>query len=412
VFAAGSPEKQADDASARASHGLALARQRAWPEAEGELRLAVSDRPDVPIYHAQLAAILGIQGKYEEALNHLMKALSLDPTNLDYRREAAAVEWQLGRLDEAAAHLDANLESHPDDKGSLLLLGMVREAQGKYADAVKLLQSQWELVQLQPDRLVALLHTEYECRQAKEAQRVAAVLSSHSGESSWWNGVFRGGQVASAADDPDTAYQLFSTIEKNFPDQGAINFELGNVQLQRGQFARAEQSYQRAAELRPDSPESRLGLAGARLLTGRGEQALSVLEQGIERFPDDARFLIAYANALEQLPEYSEAVYQQRAEKYLRRAISINASSAWAHYLLGQLLVEQSNLKEGIHELETALQCEANFRQAHFALSRAYRRAGRGPEADSQYSAFRQLELSEPGTSNSISSTPAAPREP
>src|SRR5581483_5397479 len=74
-----------------ANLGISLARERRLPEAERELRDAVRVAPAVASYRAQLASILGVQGKWEESLTHCRKAMDRSPGDLDFRRETAAV---------------------------------------------------------------------------------------------------------------------------------------------------------------------------------------------------------------------------------------------------------------------------------------------------------------------------------
>jgi tetratricopeptide (TPR) repeat protein len=275
----------------------------------------------------------------------------------------------------------------------------VRASSVTCSDAEQILKSQWSRIQSDSGTILTLVQSEYACNQREGARHLATVLSEHSGDSTWWEAIFRGGQIAAAAGDFEMAEKLFQTIQKNYADQAALYFELGNVQLQAGRFGRAKVSYQRAAQADPSSPEIQLGLAGARTVSGAGEDALSGLEQAIQRFPSDPRFLIAYGDVLQQLPEYSEAVYQARAKRYLERAISVDHSSARAHYLLGQLLITESNPRDAVRELEIAIQSEPGFRQAHFALSRAYRRMGRVSEANEQFSLFQKLESAQTAVS-------------
>ena len=51
-----------------ANLGISLAREGRLPEAEQELQEAVNGAPKVALYRAQLASILGLQGKWKEAL--------------------------------------------------------------------------------------------------------------------------------------------------------------------------------------------------------------------------------------------------------------------------------------------------------------------------------------------------------
>src|ERR1700674_4335799 len=80
----------------RATNGISLARQGKLADAERELRGVVREGPSGAVYHAQLGSILGLQGKWKEALECFQKAIQLAPENLDFRRETAVGQWPLG----------------------------------------------------------------------------------------------------------------------------------------------------------------------------------------------------------------------------------------------------------------------------------------------------------------------------
>src|SRR5690242_6061349 len=126
----------------RAANGISRARQGNLVDAERELRAAVNQAPAVAVYRAQLGSILGLQGKWTEALKSFQKAVQLAPENLDFRRETAAVQWQMGLMPAAESNLRYVLEKRPNDPGALLLLGLVKEKTGDYPKATQLLDSQ------------------------------------------------------------------------------------------------------------------------------------------------------------------------------------------------------------------------------------------------------------------------------
>ena len=169
----------------RAANGISLARLGNLVDAEKELRAAVSEAPSVAIYRAQLGSILGLQGKWYEALECFQKAVQLAPENLDFRRETAAVQWQMGLMPAAEANLHYVLKKRSGDPGALLLLGLVKEKTGDYAKAAQLLDSQFELVAAQPERTVALFHSLVETGQADKIAKIVDVLKLHTNDKSW-----------------------------------------------------------------------------------------------------------------------------------------------------------------------------------------------------------------------------------
>ncbi|HEX3446381.1 MAG TPA: tetratricopeptide repeat protein, partial [Chthoniobacterales bacterium] len=139
------PANQGENTTAAEVHakrGMSFAHSQDWAGAERELKQAVSAAPGVAIYHAQLASILGLEGKWNECQRNFERAVELDPKNISFRRETAAVQWQTGSIDAAERNLRFVLERVPADPGATLLLGLVAEARGNYKNAATLLSSQ------------------------------------------------------------------------------------------------------------------------------------------------------------------------------------------------------------------------------------------------------------------------------
>ncbi len=218
------------------------------PEAEQELRAAVRLAPVVAPYRAQLGSILGLQGKWKEALESFQKAVDLDANDLNFRRETAAVQWQLGLMAPAEKNLQFVLTKHPGDSGAILLLGLVKEKTGDYASAVELLDSQFELVASQPDRTVALFHSIVESGQHDKIPKIVEVLRAHASDSQWANAIDRCIQIAATAGDPDTAKVLFALIPDNDPGRPRAGVQLAKIFYSRGQVSQAKELVLHLAE--------------------------------------------------------------------------------------------------------------------------------------------------------------------
>ena len=96
---------RAQKAQDHSALGISLAKAGKLAEAESELQQATHGAPGVALYRAQLGSILGLEGKWNEALASFQKAVELAPTNISFRRETAAVQWQLGLMSSAEKNL-------------------------------------------------------------------------------------------------------------------------------------------------------------------------------------------------------------------------------------------------------------------------------------------------------------------
>jgi len=480
----------------RAANGISLARQGNLVDAEKELRAAVSEAPSVAIYQAQLGSILGLQGKWNEALECFEKAVQLAPENLDFRRETAAVQWQMGLMPAAEANLQYVLEKRPGDQGALLLLGLVKEKTGDYTNAVQLLDSQFELVAAQPERTVALFHSVVESRQSDKISKIVEVLRLHANDKSWVSAVDRCTQLAIMGGDLQTAETLFSLIPADSSDRPATALQLaqllynhaqisqakelllqlkstglenadvetllgncleserqpeqaiaayrraiaadpshvdryedlislllyqhrtadalvavnqalkiapnesrvwvwkGNVDLHRNDYKTGMESYNHAVQLDKENPDALFGVAGAYYVTGQGEAAMAECKAGISRFPDDTRFYVSYADGMQQ---------HAQEKDLLEKALKLSPQSAQAHYLLGQIAIQEGQLKEAEENFLRSLASDPDRSKTHFALSRVYRRMERTDEAAKEFALYEKLkEREESGGTNPL----------
>lgn len=475
----------------RAANGISLARQGNLVDAEKELRAAVSEAPSVAIYRAQLGSILGLQGKWNDALESFQKAVQLAPENLDFRRETAAVQWQVGLIPAAESNLHYVLEKRPSDPGALLLLGLVKEKSGDYAKAAQLLDSQFELVATQPERIVALFHSLVETGQTDKIAKIVDVLKLHTNDLSWAGAASRCTQLAITSGDLQTAEALFSLIPAGDPVRTATGFQLakllynggqvsrakdlllqlksqeienadvetllgncleserqpeeaiaayrraikaepsnidryddlislllylrrtadalvvvkqvlviapndsrawvwkGNVDLYRNASEDAMESYTHAVQLDSGNPDALFGVSGAHYVTGQTDAAISDCKAGISRFPGDMRFYVSYAEMLLASPDALRL--HAEAKDLLAKALKIAPQSAQAHYLLGQIALQEGKLKEAEEDLLRSLASDPDRSKTHFALSRVYRRTERSDQAAKEFAIYEKL---------------------
>jgi tetratricopeptide (TPR) repeat protein len=125
---------------------------------------------------------------------------------------------------------------------------------------------------------------------------------------------------------------------------------------------------------------------GVYLLGQDPDRALAAFKKEVEVQPDSvyARLEIAF----ELLKRTDAAAARPYAEEAARLAPRLFAT----RYALGRALVELGDVQAGIVELETAAGLAPDSPEMHFALARAYSRAGREADAERARDTFRALD--------------------
>jgi cytochrome c-type biogenesis protein CcmH/NrfG len=180
-----------------------------------------------------------------------------------------------------------------------------------------------------------------------------------------------------------------------FPDSPAVFRFKGLSESKTSQFTDAIASYKRAAELDPTNADAQLGMAQAQASAGETREASSSYEAAISHFPKDSRFKVAYAELLLKQAESGNSELTAQVRRLLREAVAADGSNAEAFYQLGKLELDDGRLAEACQHLEQAVKLSPESSQAHFVLSRAYRRLNRTNEASQQIEIYKRLKEKE-----------------
>lgn len=385
----------ADEARAHAERGVQLAQAGNLVSAETELRRAVQLAPEEASYLTSLGGILGMEQKFADANVYFEKAVTIDPANAPARRNLAANEWRLGQFKQAQANLERLLREQPQDKVSMLLLGMVSENEHNYARAAQLLAAVLDLVEQRPESIAALASAYYHTGRWQEAHKLLEAMPRQTASP---QGILEAGGVAARAHDYRLAEKLFGSVSSSF-STGRANGEvynlLGMVEMKMNQFIDAVRSYSRAIELDPKSIDAQVGLASAKWAAGMRSEAEAQFQTLLKQHPREAAVYESYGTSL--LSSATDSTMLSRASVLLRKAVELDGSRAEAHYQLGLLGLKrdpgessEEGMRQALAELQTALRLGLNDSRVHYALARVYRRLGREEEATRQMNLYQQ----------------------
>lgn len=142
-----------DPQSSAAVAGLShvLVAEKKYADAEPLVKAALSRDPDDPALNAQYAALLGAEGKPNEAVAALEKLHQLEPNDRGVAKMLADGYAQAGEAEKADAVYAELLAAEPNDAALEAARGQVLIWEGKYPEALVLLQNAAKTRQDDPD---------------------------------------------------------------------------------------------------------------------------------------------------------------------------------------------------------------------------------------------------------------------
>lgn len=420
--------------------------------AEAELKQAVNLSPADPELLTSLGGVLGMEGRLQQANVYLAKAVQLKPQDPLLLRNLAGNEWQLGKFAQARRRLERLLSANPQDKGAIFLMGMVCENQKDYRRSIALLSSIPEVVESQPEALVALASSYFHTEHRSDA---LAALHKLSGQQVKPPVMFMAARVAMDAREYELAESLLRPIVTTHTDQAAVASNLALAQYRRGKIDESEKTMRtafdagqvnresylllskiladrgdfvaahryatEAARKYPDSAavlstkgamEMKLQFFSAAVATltkvsalhpsssaerelalaewraGNREPAITRFEGALRRYPKDAETYQTFGTLL---IEDASPESRTRAITLFQKALALDGNAVEAHFQLANLDLADGRLSEAQAHLAAALRTAANDSRLHFTLSRVYRRRGRDADADREMEEYRRL---------------------
>lgn len=290
------------------------------------LLLPAQDSPDV--VHARKSYEYAGQGRTSDAEREIRESIRLAPESPLYRSALAGLLQSAGRMEEAKAEIEKAIGFH----------------------------SPTETLKTQLASRLEEIDLELGAQLAKTGQYNAG--------------------LSVAAD-----------AARRFPNSPRVLQMRGFFESKRQLNIDAVTSYSRALELDPSSAESSVGLGIAQAAAGMPVEALKTLEAGRERFPRDAMHYQATGVLLLQLADAGVAK-AARAGSMFEAALRIDGSLAESHYQLGNLALQNGDLKAAMEHWLAAGRSAPGDSRIHFALARAYRRGGRELEAAREMEIF------------------------
>jgi len=184
------------------------------------------------------------------------------------------------------------------------------------------------------------------------------------------------------------AEAVYRQIIAQQPDFAEAHSNLGNVLRNRGEFAGAIESCQRAVSLKPDLFAAYNNLGNALVEAGRLGDGIAAFRRAIEIAPNVASIHYNLGNALKEAGDWNGAI------ESFRDAIALQPELAEAHNNLGTVLKDAGQLEEAVDAYSRAIKLHPNYAEAHNNLGSALKAMG---QLDEAIAAFEQAMRLRPG---------------
>lgn len=292
-----------------------------YPKALEAGRKAIELNPQSPTAHIAVALSMAKTGDLAEAATMARKALELAPDSAVAHSTLGEASMAEGNMEEAESSFRKALELDPNTAESHAGLAEILYAKDDFAGAVSSASKAIEL----NDQLT----------------RARGIR----------------GKANNALGNSDEAYSdlaMAITVNANDPD---ANLAFAQVYESQGNVAMAESYYRKTVQLNPSLISVYEPLSKMLLDTGKYDDAVNILQQGVAQKPDSAELHIMLGSSQELAGNATGALAS------FDKAMSLDDSLAEAHFRKGKILRENPENKDpaaALASLEKAISLEAD----------------------------------------------------
>jgi tetratricopeptide (TPR) repeat protein len=355
--------------------GMAYAKTLQLNEASRVLREGLTATPDSLSLADELAVVLMLLGRSEDADKVLAAALARHPGDLNtqilYLRVLvssqseraqqlgekllasapqnwevlylnAQLEMRAGEFEQARAHLEQAIVLEPDSFQAQEALGDTLAKLKEFAGAKEHLEKAIELGDTAPAvqyELAKVLENLGQTEAAREKLRVYQAMRKSEADKTLAVDKIEAGDRALGAGDAAQAATLYREALSDDPDEALLEYKLAKALDKLKDFVNERAALERAIELNPHLAEAQNQMGYLDVKSGDNAQAEGRFRAALEASPS---YLPAWINLAATLAGESK---WQEAKQALTHALEIDPNSAEAHRLSRVIEAEQGNHK-------------------------------------------------------------------
>ncbi|XWK89023.1 MAG: tetratricopeptide repeat protein [Phormidium sp.] len=382
-----------DDVETVMKLAVALGEQKKFDESIAQSQTAIRLQPDFAPAHIVLAIALSEQGKADEAIASLKKAQGLWQKQ-GRTEQAVGVQAQLanllgkqGKFAEARTEIQQAIALKPDFAPAHILLAEIALRENKPEEAISSLQKAKDLFkkQKQNDQLAA---TQWQLAMLLGRQKKFAQAGTQARELLRLKPDFapaymlvsevavQQGKPAEAVTNLQKARDLWKKQQQN--DQlAATQMQLAAVLAQQKKYSEASTQVREVLQLKPDFAPAHLLVSEIALRQGKPAEAVTSLQKAKDLFKKQQQNDQLAATQMQLAVVFGQQKKYSEASAEARELLQLKPDFAPAYLVLGEVAKVQSNNSEAI----------ANFQKAKDLFSNQ----GRNEEAQKIDTMIQQL---------------------
>jgi len=290
------------------------------------LRKAVELNPRDAASHFDLATLLSMEKKPEEALIHAEKAKRIEPRNIEYLRTHARLANWLKRFQEAAESYQRIHLLRPDDEAALKDLGDTLSWAGRHREAAELYQ---DYLRRRPDQVALWIALSRErARMDDQEGAIAALKKAYELKPNDAQISAELSRMYAMQNEPEKALVHVRRALRIQPD----NLEYLRAHAQIANWAKrpaeAAASLERILARKPDDRQVFQSLARTYQWAGEPEKATLLYERWLQREPDELRLwlLVAEGKMKQNKPHEAITLLERAYAKFVSRSSSAAVS--------------------------------------------------------------------------------------
>ncbi len=296
------------------------------------------------MHQLQQAINIALRGDENHALALANALLTEHPDFVPALKLQASLLEDLGRESDAATSYEKALALAPNDPELLLKVGVYRLVTGHYDQAISLLRHHLRLVPRDRDTLYYLAQAYHLNGNNDQALKtIEECVHIDPKNVSVWQ---KYGELLCSSGDNEKALQWLLKAQRADPTLERIDFDLGVASYNNMDFTNAAKFTAKAAEHRPDDPETLALLAAVQAKLSQWQDAKNTFERILVFKNDDLASLLGLGHCQVELKEYQAAVGT------LEHVVQIDPTQILAHFYLSRAFAGLGKAAEAQQEAE------------------------------------------------------------